>query len=390
MKRASLAFVVALLALNAWAQPKVAVLDTIIPDNMDPSVIIPTTDKIDERLVVSGRFLVLDRANIASVLKEREFQVSGMVSDQDIVQAGKYLGADFVVVARVQKVSDTYFISAKMIAVKTGVIANQTSATGEGKLSALIDLASQVGDVLSGGAVLAQSAAGQSDISKPVPTTTNQPKPKPAPRPQPEMPKLIIGAGVAYSLDQFSATASDSYGNLDYKENWNSISGAFEVWGKYFQASVGIAQTTTADYSFTETYYAVNEGDTITSKKTDVRLNLFGRLPFSLGPVTLFALAGGEYEMNISWIASDGSNVKDTLSSDAVAGLNHIFLQVGGGAQFALGGNFYIAPQIVYGWKLKTKDDTDFENYLATTYSYSSVKSSEGRLDIRILAGMKI
>jgi hypothetical protein len=135
---------------------------------MDPSVIVPTTEKIIERLVVSGRFTVLDRANIESVLKEREFQVSGMVTDKDIVTAGQYLGADFVVVAKVSKVADTYFISAKMIAIKTGVIANQTSAEGEGKLSTLIDLAAQVGEVLSGGAVLAQSAAGGSnDISKP-------------------------------------------------------------------------------------------------------------------------------------------------------------------------------------------------------------------------------
>ena len=144
MKRAILAISFGALALvAAWSQPKVAVLDAIIPQNMDPSVIVPVTEKIVERLVVSGRFTVLDRANIDSVLKEREFQMSGMVSDQDVVTAGKYLGADFVVVAKVQKVSDTYFISAKMINIKTGVIANQTSAEGEGKLSSLIDLAAK-------------------------------------------------------------------------------------------------------------------------------------------------------------------------------------------------------------------------------------------------------
>jgi hypothetical protein len=176
MKRSLSALLALSLAAVAWAQPKVAVLDTLIPQNMDPSVIVPTTEKIIERLVVSGRFTVLDRANIESVLKEREFQVSGMVSDQDVVTAGKYLGADFVVVTKVQKVDTTYFISAKMIAIKTGVIANQTSAEGEGKLSTLIGLAEQVGEVLSGGAVLAQSAAGgSSDISK----AANKPATKP-------------------------------------------------------------------------------------------------------------------------------------------------------------------------------------------------------------------
>jgi hypothetical protein len=181
MKRAFLALFALSFAALAWAQPKVAVLDTIIPQNMDPSVIVPTTEKIIERLVVSGRFTVLDRANIESVLKEREFQVSGMVSDQDVVTAGKYLGADFVVVAKVQRVDTTYFISAKMIAIKTGVIANQTSAEGDGKLSVLIGLAERVGEVLSGGAVLAQSAAGESsDISKAKPAKPIAPETKPA------------------------------------------------------------------------------------------------------------------------------------------------------------------------------------------------------------------
>lgn len=193
MKRAILALIALSFAAVAWAQPKVAVLDTIIPQNMDPSVIVPTTEKIIERLVVSGRFTVLDRANIESVLKEREFQVSGMVSDQDVVTAGKYLGADFVVVAKVQRVDTTYFISAKMIAIKTGVIANQTSAEGEGKLSVLIGLAEQVGEVLSGGAVLAQSAAGEpTDISK----AKEKPAAKPAKTAAPEAtPAAVVKTG---------------------------------------------------------------------------------------------------------------------------------------------------------------------------------------------------
>ena len=174
MKRAILAATLAVMALAAaWSQPKIAVLDAIIPQNMDPSVVVPVTEKVAERLVVSGRFIVLDRANIESVLKEREFEMSGMVTDQDVVTAGKYLGADFVVAAKVTKIADTYFISAKMINIKTGVIANQTSAQGEGKLSTLIDLASQVGEVLSGGAVTAVSSTGEKkDISKPSGTTT--------------------------------------------------------------------------------------------------------------------------------------------------------------------------------------------------------------------------
>ena len=88
--------------------------------------------------------------------------------------------------------SDTYSISAKMINIKTGVIANQTSAEGEGKLSSLIDLAAQVGEVLSGGAVTALSSTGTpADISKPAaPATTETTVPPPAPMPAPAKEKL--------------------------------------------------------------------------------------------------------------------------------------------------------------------------------------------------------
>jgi hypothetical protein len=156
------AFIACVAAGALWAQPKVAVLDAVVPAKMDQSVVEPVTEKIIERLVVSGRYTVLDRSNISQVLKEREFQVSGLVSDEEITEAGKYLGADFVVVVKVQQVTDTFFLSSKMIAVKTGVIANQASKEGEGKLSVLIKLAEQVGDVLAGGTVLAPAAAESS------------------------------------------------------------------------------------------------------------------------------------------------------------------------------------------------------------------------------------
>lgn len=160
MKRALLVlFMILTLSGAAWAQPKVAVLDALVQKGIDSSVAVPVTEKVIERLVVSGRYVVLDRANIEQVLREREFQVSGLVSDEDITAAGKYLGADLVVVVRVQKVAETYFVSSKMITVESGVIVNQSSAEGEGKLSVLIRLAEESGDVLCGNKAQERTAA---------------------------------------------------------------------------------------------------------------------------------------------------------------------------------------------------------------------------------------
>jgi len=137
-------------ALFVAALPKVAVLNALVNDKIDPSVVTPVTDKVVEKLVASSSFVVLDREYVDQVLKEREFQLSGMVTDQDISKAGKYLGAQYVVVIRVELVGDTYFVSSRMIDVETGVIYRQASAQGEGKLAVLLSLADQVGSTIAG------------------------------------------------------------------------------------------------------------------------------------------------------------------------------------------------------------------------------------------------
>jgi hypothetical protein len=150
-------------SLACWSLPKVAVLDADVPKGIDPAAVLPVTDTIIGELVDSKAFTVLDRANVASVLKEKEFQLGGLVADDKIAAFGKYLGADFVVVPKLQKLGDSWFVSAKMIDVSSGVIATQGSASGEGKIAVLIALASQVGKRLASGRepeVAADSGAG--------------------------------------------------------------------------------------------------------------------------------------------------------------------------------------------------------------------------------------
>ena len=212
MKKAFFALLLTTFAfVAAWSQPKVAVLDAIIPQNMDPSIQGPATEKIIEKLVQSNRFTVLDRANIEGVLKEREFQVSGMVSDQDVVTAGKYLGADYVVVAKLSRVGDTNFISGKMINVKTGVIASQTSAQGDGKLSVLINLAGQVGETLSGGSSTPPPAEKEVVVTPPpeAPVVPEAPAQKeivqPPADPKGPLTENFIAFGFFYNSDTWSS-----------------------------------------------------------------------------------------------------------------------------------------------------------------------------------------
>jgi hypothetical protein len=378
MRKACLACLLAIAAAAAWSQPKVAVLDTIVPQSMDQSVVIPTTEKIIERLVVSGRFTVLDRANIESVLKEREFQLSGMVTDQDVVKAGKYLGADFVVVAKAQKVSDTYFISAKMINIKTGVIANQTSAQAEGKLSMLIDLAEEVGDVLSGGAVTAQSSVdgGQKDISKP----------ESAPRPKPAKPAKPAASGSEPSGGALSLVLGIDALPTTWVEDYTSLySGTYTVKLSYMAVSLGIdaryfeacaSMGFRVDGTFSNDYNGtINDGD-ITDEESYVGIAAYAKLPIKAFGATLFPIVGAEYLLTISLKAADGTSFLDNLNSFGESlYLGRIFVEAGLGVDADLGSKWFMRGAILYGYKIPSSYD---ETYIADQESLGYTNESVG------------
>jgi len=138
-------------AAALFSVPQIAVLDAILAPGMDPAVAVPVTDKIIEELVKSGKYRVLDRANVEQILEEKEFQLSsGIVRNEEVRQAGEYLGADFVVVANVSRVGQTFVVAAKMIDVVSGEIAAQTSYERQGRIDVLLDIARVVGGRLAG------------------------------------------------------------------------------------------------------------------------------------------------------------------------------------------------------------------------------------------------
>jgi TolB-like protein len=148
-----------LVGTAVFSLPHVAVLDTILSAGMDPTAAMPVTDKIIEELLNSGKFTVLDRANVDRILREKEFQLSsGIVRNEEIRQAGEYLGADYVVLANVSRVGSTYVISAKMIDVVTGEIAAQASTEKQGKIDVLLEIARTVGKQISGQEIVVAEA----------------------------------------------------------------------------------------------------------------------------------------------------------------------------------------------------------------------------------------
>jgi TolB-like protein len=157
LKAKPLIIVMFLAAAALFAElPKVAVLDTVLGDGMDPNIGVGVTEKISEELVVSGKYTILDRTTVGQSLKEIEFQMSGLASDADIKKAGAQLstrlGAAYVVVARATRVGKSFFITGKMIDIKTGEITSQASDQKAGDDEITLDIAASVGKKLAAGA----------------------------------------------------------------------------------------------------------------------------------------------------------------------------------------------------------------------------------------------
>jgi len=134
-----------MVSLPLQAIPKVAVLDVVVPSHIDQTIVLPVTEMFIEEFVVSQGFTVLDRAFVDQILREKEFRISGLVDEKQASELGVFLGADFVVVGRVQLFGPAWYVLAKMIEVKSGVIIAQSSAQAEGNIGTLADLARSVG-----------------------------------------------------------------------------------------------------------------------------------------------------------------------------------------------------------------------------------------------------
>jgi len=211
-------------SLAVYAAPQIAVLDTVLAAGIDPAAGALVTSKIEEEFVNQKKYKVLDRANIERVLGEKEFQLSsGIVKNEEIRQAGEYLGADFVVVASVSRIGQTFMISAKMIDVSSGEIAAQTSAERAGKIDLLLEIAREVGVRLAGTAVNVGSGEEPVAKSKTKPVVeepVKEPEPKPVKEKktsEPIQPSRYV-VGVRAGLNLATVAGDDWY--WYYTDDW--------------------------------------------------------------------------------------------------------------------------------------------------------------------------
>jgi len=119
-----------LLSLSAQEpSQKVAVFSSV--DNKNTGYAPIFREVLIEKLAKSNRYKPVERDLIDQVLKENEYQQTGLVDDTKIKEIGKQLGADYVCISTINKLGDNYFLSAKLVDILTTLIEKQENILTE-------------------------------------------------------------------------------------------------------------------------------------------------------------------------------------------------------------------------------------------------------------------
>ena len=79
-------------------------------------------DSLFAGLVNSGKFTVVDRANLDALKNELSFQASGMVSDETAQRIGHLIGAESIISGNITEVGKDYRLKIRAIEVETATV----------------------------------------------------------------------------------------------------------------------------------------------------------------------------------------------------------------------------------------------------------------------------
>jgi TolB-like protein len=99
---------------------KIVVLNFDTDDNKELSGYI--IDELTMYLVNEGKVIVVDRANLALIQQEINFQLSGEVSDESAQAIGKKLGAETIVSGIITRLGDYYRFRVRLLSVETAQV----------------------------------------------------------------------------------------------------------------------------------------------------------------------------------------------------------------------------------------------------------------------------
>jgi TolB-like protein len=97
------------------------------------------TDVLRSRLMETGKFKVMERTEMETILKEQAFQNSGVCTEEAcIVEMGQLLGIEQILAGSIGQVGKAYSINVRIISVKSGEILKSVSHNYTGPIENLL------------------------------------------------------------------------------------------------------------------------------------------------------------------------------------------------------------------------------------------------------------
>jgi hypothetical protein len=100
---------------QARGGPTIAVAEVTARGNLDPDLASEANDALTDQLVSDGRFRVVERQQIAKVMKEQMLAQSGVMSDEVQIKVAQLVGARFIVLGTVSTKGRSYAISLRAL-----------------------------------------------------------------------------------------------------------------------------------------------------------------------------------------------------------------------------------------------------------------------------------
>ena len=96
------------------------------------------SDRLRTELFETGKFQVVEREKMNTILKEQGFQQTGCTTVECAIEIGQLLNVTVMVAGSIGQIEEIYSLSIRMIDVQTGAIIRTATRDYEGKLSEVL------------------------------------------------------------------------------------------------------------------------------------------------------------------------------------------------------------------------------------------------------------
>ena len=304
-------------------------------------------DELTVNFVKQRKLKVADRANLAAIKKEMNFQLSGEVGDDSIQQIGAMAGAQTVIRGNMKPLGDTYLLVIHALNVTTAAVEDIYREKIEPNETTALLLGSK-----------AEFNRMKTHIKKSKAKKQAEVRAK-------EGFALSIGGLLGYS--HFTANSelkagSNSYLPLNADENLFVFDAFLDV--KYAVLQFGFGGSSGN---------VKVEGEATAIKNSYLNIGVLGKYPFIIKNVKLFPLLGFDTDIAL--------NVKfNDHEYDKKDDFNRFWLDVGLGADIPITGGLFLRPQALFGFS---------PSGAPKIYTYDAGSNSEIKFNIAAGLGWK-